>query len=103
MTENKFSPYTDSPFTSNPSVTIPTKSLETLTIESLTLLESLIETSGELFNSLLEYSQGKTEENDDDMEEEKRQKVTQCYEKYKKSEKELRKCIVELEEKKERK
>ena len=69
--------------------------LESLSVKSLSKLESLIETSGELFHSLLEYSQTKTEESDD-MEKEKRQNVIEYYEKYKKFEKELRRYLDDI-------
>ncbi|CAI2169466.1 14754_t:CDS:2 [Funneliformis geosporum] len=84
--------------TSTLSTTVSTP-LESLAITSLTGLETLIETSGELFKSLLEYSRTKPEK----AEEEKRIKVTKCYENYQKVEKELKGYfdnIVELEEKK---
>src|SRR5437763_9068048 len=106
MNDNIFSSFTSDPtFQSlSTSTTLSTPSqLETLAIQSLSTLESLLETSGEIFNSLLEYSTPKEGGDDDNEEEIKRQKVIQCYEKYKGFEKELKGYIdniVEIKNKK---
>ncbi|RGB43527.1 hypothetical protein C1646_809278 [Rhizophagus diaphanus] len=84
--------------------TIKPSPLESLTITSLSTLESLIESSGELFNSLLEYSSSplinkgnigdnNNNNNNNEEEEKKRQKVILCYEIYKNHEKELKENI----------
>src|SRR5437764_12216316 len=101
--DNIFSSFTSIPtFQSSSTPTAPSQ-LETLAIQSLSTLESLLETSGEIFNSLLEYSTPKEGGDDDNEEEIKRQKVIQCYEKYKGFEKELKGYIdniVEIKNKK---
>lgn len=95
--------------------TITPSPLESLTITSLSTLESLIESSGELFNSLLDYSSSplinkegnsgdkNNNNNNNEEEEKKRQKVILCYEIYKNHEKELKENIdnMELQRKKE--
>jgi hypothetical protein len=91
MDDNIFS-FTSNPTfqTSSTSTTLSAPSqLETLAIIGLSTLESLLDTSEELFNSLLEYSTSK-EGGDENNEEVKRQKVIQCYEKYKRFEKDLK-------------
>ncbi|CAG8584079.1 12956_t:CDS:2 [Funneliformis mosseae] len=102
MTDDEFSSFASNPSYLSKTLKLPTTvstPLESLAITSLTRLETLIETSGELFKSLLEYSRTIS----DKTEEEKRIKVTKCYENYQKVEKELKGYfdnIVELEEKK---
>src|SRR4051794_30100105 len=103
MDDDIFSPFASDP-TFQTSTTLSTPSqLEILAIQSLSTLESLLETSGEIFNSLLEYSTSKEGGDNDNEEEIKRQKVIKCYEKYKGFEKELKgqiDKIIELKNKK---